>query len=187
MSLKEWKNDEINTKLMKKWGLIKEDSGAEEYQHAADNIRDDEKHIKNLKRDEEDDEKELEEGHEHGPECGCPGQELEEGGMSYRDEDDLEENAEKWSKMANAPEDPTDAPEAWGLQKAKTKKSGNWGQKVRGGRPVPKAAGSRSADQSAGSKNALGTQTWGENQRISVKEAKQITRRIIERIRKEGK
>jgi len=29
MSLKEWKNDQINTKLMKKWGLLKEGTAAE--------------------------------------------------------------------------------------------------------------------------------------------------------------
>ncbi len=28
MSLKEWKNNEINTKLMKKWGLLKENKDA---------------------------------------------------------------------------------------------------------------------------------------------------------------
>ena len=62
MSLKEWKDNQINTKLMKKWGLLREDSGAEERQHAKDNIANDKKHIKSLKGDMDADEKELEEG-----------------------------------------------------------------------------------------------------------------------------
>ena len=73
MSLKEWKNNEINTKLMKKWGFLKE-SKAEEMEQA--------------RREEEMNEggsgDELEEGHEHGPECGCP--DMEEG-MQYRVDD----------------------------------------------------------------------------------------------------
>jgi hypothetical protein len=104
MSLKEWKNNEINTKLMKKWGLLKEEKN-----EPAD-----------VKR--ADDELAGEEAGEDASE------ELEEGCGGYRDddEDELEEGA-------------------FGLKKENT--SG----------------------------------------KISVKEAKQITRRIIERIRKEGK
>ena len=91
--------------------------------------------------------------------------------------------------MADAPEDPTDVPTATELEKAQTKKAGAWGQKVRGGRPVPKAAGSdvSAKDRRAGSGSALGTQTWGENKKISVREAKEITRRIIERVKLENK
>ena len=67
MSLKEWKNNEINRKLMKKWGFLKES-----------------------KEVTTEDTEELDEGHEHGPECGCP--DMEEG-MKYRDDDkDLDEN-----------------------------------------------------------------------------------------------
>ena len=71
MSLKEWKNNEINTKLMKKWGFLKESQEV-------------------TAKDTE----ELTEMHEgpHGPECGCPDQDLEEGAYadqsSYRKEDD---------------------------------------------------------------------------------------------------
>jgi hypothetical protein len=43
--------------------IVQEDSGEEEHDHAEANIHDDEKHIKDLKRDVKDDEKELEEGH----------------------------------------------------------------------------------------------------------------------------
>ena len=208
MSLKEWKNNEINTKLMKKWGLLKEDSGAEERRHAEDNIRDDEKHIKNLKRDEKDDEKELEEGWGYRKEddwgkspAAFTGTEKEEKKAikHVEDEEGLEEvwglsADEKRKKLASKPDfsaggpkedDPgVDPPMAHALEKAQTAR-----------RPVAKSSKSGAGDRmrarrgargggGAGSKNVF---TMGENSgKISVKEAKEITRRIIERIRKEG-
>ncbi len=215
MSLKEWKNNEINTKLMKKWGLLKEDSRARERRNLTRNIGDDKGHIKNLKRDIRDDEEELEEGHEHGPDCGCPVREegwgwrkeddkdLEEGGADYRDDDDLDEaffggDDKERKKLASRPEftatgavedDPGMVPPtAAGVEMAQTKKAGAWGKEVRGGRPVPKAKGSDvTAKDRSGRLKHLGTQTWRENKKISVREAKAITRRIIERIKKESK
>jgi len=81
MSLKEWKDTELNMLLMKKWGLLKEaakpdfldldkdgdkeesmksasedlkeDSGEEEKRHAERNVAADKKHIKDLEKDEE--------------------------------------------------------------------------------------------------------------------------------------
>ena len=91
MSLKEWKNNEINTKLMQKWGLLKEekmpmktddddadgdgetddqvpafleeDAGDTEKRHAERNVAADKKHIKDLEKDEkyEKEEEKLEE------------------------------------------------------------------------------------------------------------------------------
>ena len=138
MSLKEWKNDELNTLLMKKWGLLKEDSGAEERRHAEDNIRDDEKHAKDLKRDEEDDEKELEEG------CGDASR--------AEDEEELEEG--------------------WGYRDEDGKK---------------KEAANQRGNRSRSMKNDLDLEEVNTSGKISVREAKQITRRIIRRIKKEGK
>tara|TARA_R110002110_G_scaffold364415_1_gene574244 strand:+ start:532 stop:1404 length:873 start_codon:yes stop_codon:yes gene_type:complete len=138
MSLKEWKNDELNTLLMKKWGLLKEDSGAEERRHAEDNIRDDKKHVKDLKRDEEDDEKELEEG--CGDAYGAEDEEELEEGWGYRDED---------------------------------------GKK--------REAANQRGNQSRSMKNDLDLEEVNTSRKISVREAKQITRRIIQRIKKEGK
>ena len=60
MSLKEWKNNEINTKLMKKWGLLKESA--------------------EVTTEDTEDLTEMHEG-PHGPDCGCEGQDLEESGM----------------------------------------------------------------------------------------------------------
>ena len=76
MSLKEWKNNEINTKLMKKWGLLKEDA-SEELEHPPQGPGD--------PGYEEMIAKELEEGHEQGPECGCS-----DVGADEREEDSLE-------------------------------------------------------------------------------------------------
>jgi len=69
MSLKEWKNNEINTKLMKKWGLLTENK-----------------------------EEVTTEGEcpEHGAGCGCP--DIQEEGWGYRDEDDLDERQSRRSR-----------------------------------------------------------------------------------------
>ena len=72
MSLKEWKNNELNTLLMKKWGLLKEGTAKER--------ADEEGNRPSMAKD-----MDLDEGHEHGPECGCP--DMEEG-LQYRKEDD---------------------------------------------------------------------------------------------------
>ncbi len=69
MSLKEWKNNEINTKLMKKWGLLTETKATQAV--TTEEVE------------------ELEEGHECGPGCGCPVQEGTD--AMYRDEDTMEE------------------------------------------------------------------------------------------------
>jgi len=164
MSLKEWKNNEINTKLMKKWGfgLLKEEKNEPADVAHADRV---------LSGEEagEDAAEELEEG------CGD---------VAYRDEDEeLEEgSAGDWAKMADAPEDPTEVPNFPRAFMSKDKRG------VRGGRRVPRAAGSdvSAKDRRAGSRS-IGTQTWGENKKISVREAKEITRRIIERIKLENK
>ncbi len=211
MSLKEWKNNEINTKLMKKWGLLKE-GNIPAAEHAAEfginprraarvqgwvarrfkelgdlnavlaaaeedsSIGDPEMFAIQAEVDKLRAEDELEEG------CG----------WRKEDDKDLEEGvwtgAGKFKQMADDKEDPTDVPTATALEKAQTQAAGDWGKEVRGGRPVPKAKGSdvSAKDRRGGSKH-LGTQTWGENKKISVKEAKQITRRIIERVKKESK
>lgn len=193
MSLKEWKNNEINTKLMKKWGFLKE--GTTSYR------RDDEDDYKGIGSKEHDDEEgnrpsmakdmDLKEDSEREDELeeGC-------GDISYRSEDDeeLEEvfglgtsADEKRKKLANRPDfsaggpqedDPgVDPPTAWALQKAKADKLP---KDTRTRSPRRRSGGGGSA---AGSRNVF---TMGENSgKISVKEAKEITRRIIERIKKE--
>ncbi len=81
MSLKEWKNNEMNTKLMKKWGLLKEEKNEPADVAHADRV---------LSGEEagEDAAEELAEIHDgpHGLECGCPVQEGDD--AMYRKEDD---------------------------------------------------------------------------------------------------
>ena len=175
MSLKEWKNNEVNTKLMKKWGLLKEEKN-----EPADVVKADDE----LAGEEagEDASEELEEGHVHDDKCGCP--DMEEG-MQYRDDDedkDLEEgfgwrdeDQEKGVKrhvvggnpeladfiMPNEPEGEPPAPgeRVWDPRHLKTKTT----------KVPPVSVKERTS------------------QKISVREAREITRRIIERIKKESK
>jgi len=171
MSLKEWKNNEINTKLMKKWGLLKEEKN-----EPADVAKADDE----LAGEEagEDAAEELEEG------CGD---------VAYRDDDEeLEEGADEGAG-------------AWGKRmrmKALTDKD-------------YEGIGSEESEDQTGNQYSIGdaTKTGGdleaptataalnrmrrrrpstralrrENTKISVREAKQITRRIIERIKLENK
>ncbi|MAH51272.1 hypothetical protein CMI37_35975 [Candidatus Pacearchaeota archaeon] len=129
MSLKEWKNNERTRLLMEKWGYRQK---------------------------------------------GAPEKKLFTEGWGYRDEDelespihpngaeDLEENDEieegeaKWKAMADEPEDPTDVPTATGVEVTRTKKRGEWGQKVRGKSGIQ---GKRDKPVTAGSKNVM---TMGE-------------------------
>jgi len=85
MSLKEWKNNELNTLLMKKWGLggLQESWGDRPAYRGEDEdcaggvdpetgrCIDELPGKGSLHFKESSD---LEEGHEHGPECGCPDQ-----------------------------------------------------------------------------------------------------------------
>ena len=186
MSLKEWKNNEINTKLMKKWGLLKETikTADDEIVGEASSGGPGDEHYQFDKKERDD---ELEEGcgyREEGEE------ELEEGFFGKSADEEREELANRPEFSAGGPEedDPgMDPPSAANVDMSATKAAGNWGQRVRGGREVPKAKGSdiSAKDRRAGSSN-IGTQRWAENQKISIREAKEITRRIIERIKKEN-
>ena len=221
MSLKEWKNNEINTKLMKKWGFLKEDKSLEEGGSG-------DEHSQFDKKERED---ELEEGTFGGgrekkwdriakgldpsSDPAPHGEEEEAAAADFKasagidkgkpvgrrprrrstadalkgswkpvvqeDHEEMEEGAADWKAMADAPDDPTDVPTASALEKSRTKKRGEWGKKVRGKSDI---RGKRGKPVAAGSKNIM---TMGEGGKISVREAKEITRRIIERIRKEGK
>ena len=146
MSLKEWKNNEINTKLMKKWGLLKEV------------VEED---------SEEPTEDELEEG------CG------------YRNEDDeLEENSANWAKIAGE-EDPTDLPpgnaELDRIAIAQANRGAQGSDKKR-----KKPLFAKGGQNKASGVRVGGVVGENANGKISVREAKEITRRIIERIKKEN-
>ena len=200
MSLKEWKNNELNMLMMKKWGLLKEDSGKEEHDHAEANIHDDKEHIKDLKRDVKDDEKELEEGHVHGSECGCPEDEMKEGGMRYRGEDEPEEGA--WGKT-HRHDDPLAALSGEDYEGIEDPDVVNikgdqfgMGDKFKAGGAMGGSAakeklrrGPRARRRhSTGPGMALGPRFEGTDKKmISVKEAKRLTQQIIERYLAEKK
>lgn len=147
MSLKEWKNNEINTKLMKKWGLLTEakeappeelteaskEEESEHYgedessdKHEEDRLEDHldaiEHHLKRL-RDDMGFDQHREDDH------------MDEGGMNYRKEDEPADDRRG--------DDELDSQET-GVNETVSKK-------------------------------------------LSVKEAKELAHRLIERIRKEGK
>jgi hypothetical protein len=168
MSLKEWKNNEINQKLMKKWGLLKEEKN-----EPADVAKADDELA----------------GEEAGEDAA---EDLEEGCGDYRDEDEDLEEGFGWRD-----ED----------QDEKRKSHSSWDPSVKrhvvGGNP--ELADFIMPNEPEGEPPAPGDRVWDPrhlktkttkvppvsveertSQKISVREAKEITRRIIERIRKEG-
>ena len=197
MSLKEWKNNEINTKLMKKWGFLKES-----------------------KEVTTEDTEELDEGHEHGPECGCP--DMEEG-MKYRgDDNDLDENYIDLAKRRGQYHKALTADDLSGLDKESEKDPADYTgtrdeeeeeiDHLKHGKALEEDSEDEGRDEKElrdlerrhaththikALKRDMDYDEDHEDRRergdhfregkISVKEAKQITRRIIERIRKEGK
>ncbi len=191
MSLKEWKNNEINQKLMKKWGLLTEEKNEPADVAHADRV---------LSGEEagEDAAEELEEGHVHGSDCGCP--DMEEG-MKYRKEDDWgkspaaftgtekeEEEAISRLKHGKALEEDSEGEETYHYGEDE-------GRDEHELRDLIKRHATRSHidalkrdmayDEDHEDRHERGTHF--REGKISVREAKEITRRIIERIHKEGK
>jgi len=213
MSLKEWKNNEINTKLMKKWGFLKESKevATEDLEERLDpsdpayqskkalldkHAKETGKTTRSLYNKEPADVAKADDelaGEEAGEDAA---EELEEGcgDVAYRDDDDdLEEglgeefdsafeelSAVDWAKAF---------PEAW----EELKKMGTGivdlvkAARAEGPRTEP-----MSDEEKAEKKAQLGQAVDAlkleyRSGKISVREAKQITRRIIERIKKESK
>jgi len=227
MSLKEWKNDELNTLLMKKWGLLKEgsekesldeDSGEEEKRHAERNVAADKKHIKRLEKDEEYEKKEeeLEEGgwdrrgarkkrgwgldEEKGHEGSCeevhagkdhdeymaglrgqgggPGDEHYQFGKKEREAELEEGEIDEAYPQAKERGRSHDLPDPEELRKALSDDPEE--EEEHRARPTPR----RSRPPHAGSVFRMREDLPA---KISVREAKEITRKVIERLRKEGK
>lgn len=128
MSLKEWKNNEINTKLMKKWNLLKEGSGL----------------AYESKGEEEND---IDEG--------CP--------LAMNPEDDLEEGDDRFAKMADAKPTLDDL-----------------------AAPPRRRAGREHRGRIVSKRDSM---AMGENlpPKISIREAKLFTQRILERVKQENK
>ena len=163
MSLKEWKNNEINTKLMKKWGLLKEGSPAE-----SENMRG----RKTKEIEDVEDEKGLEET------CsGVEDEELEE--ILGFDKTQAHGDERAWKRIAQG-----------GTATRPRHHSSVKGHTVAphtGGMELGDQAYEPSTPEEIAAAEKFKAAKRQENKKISVREAKEITRRIIERIRKEGK
>ena len=175
MSLKEWKNNEINTKLMKKWGLLKE--GAKPDFLDLDKDGDKEEPMKDAAKDAKD--KDLDEAQ-------LSEDEIEEGVFGLKSAD------EKRRELADRPDfspggpragDPgLDPPTPDALERDKYSKM-----------PAAKSTRSRVKASDLARRGGRGMSIKGITSEdaapkmISVHEAKQITRRILERVRKESK
>ena len=208
MSLKEWKDNELNTLLMKKWGLLKEDCAGRREDGSAKEREDEEGNRPSMAKD-----MDLDEEADHpGQSCDAahPGEKhpVEEdqaadaakkredgavalmalGGagqaakrqedMPYRHDEEGEDPALARAYGAG-PEDPDD-PEAW--RQGHRVEIPAW----KGGEPGPSTNVAGTKWQKAKTHKRLDPVSE-RNQRISVREAKEITRRIIERIKKEGR
>ena len=170
MSLKEWKNNEINTKLMKKWGLLTESK-----------------------------EEVTTEGEcpEHGAGCGCPG--VAEG-IKYRKDDDWgkspaaftgteeeEEEAIDDVEHGQALEEDSEGEETYhyGEDEGEDDKELHDLIKRHATRSHIDAL-KRDMDYDEDHERRRERGTHFREGKITVREAKEITRRIIERIKKEG-
>ena len=168
MSLKEWKNNEINTKLMKKWGLLKEEKMP-------------------MKPDTEEDLDDDGETDDMVPAfLDEVEDEIEEGVFGLKSAD------EKRRELADRPDfspggpkagDPgLDVPTPDALEREKYSKM-----------PAAKSTRSRVKASDLAARGGRGMSIKGITSEdaapkmISVHEAKQITRRILERVRKESK
>tara|TARA_R110000824_G_scaffold73866_2_gene187976 strand:+ start:1735 stop:2721 length:987 start_codon:yes stop_codon:yes gene_type:complete len=193
MSLKEWKNNEINTKLMKKWGFLNENKEVTTEGGAGD------EHYQFDKKERED---ELEEG------CGPAYRDDEEGdleeGMTIKgitsegEEIELEEILGFDKTQAHGDE------RAWKrIAQGGTATRPRHHSSVKGHTVAPHTGGMELGDQAyepstpeeiaaaekfkAAKRQESKKISENRSGKISIREAKQITRRIIERIRKEGK
>lgn len=168
MSLKEWKNNEINTKLMKKWGLLKEEKMP-------------------MKPDTEEDLDDDGETDDMVPAfLDEVEDEIEEGVFGLKSADEKRrELADRpdFSPGGPRPGDPgLDPPTPDALERDKYSKM-----------PAAKSTRSRVRASDLAGRGGRGMSIKGitsenaEPKMISVHEAKQITRRILERVRKESK
>jgi len=208
MSLKEWKNNEVNSKLMKKWGLLKEgrdpwgglgvghhgescaEAHSEETAAAGGDIT--AGHQAWLNRGGHEEWKERHgrtRSHEPTPGIEAPGgwfgppKELEEG-WGWRDEDDEDKKHLEEFGSGTGWRDEDEVEPLKGAPPKVTRKDPEWYGTSTDTKHVKKqVAGIDAARKKAHPQS----RQESISRKISVREAKEITRRIIERIRKEGK
>ena len=184
MSLKEWKNNEINTKLMKKWGLLKE--GAKPDFLDLDKDGDKEEPMKDAAKDAK--EKDLDE-------VQLSEDEIEEGGIGQYLRKKL--GPEDHSRSGDAhlrhavtgdykdPLDPS-SDDRLNYEEQPALYADRETLGVKRGEKLPYSK-TRELFKKSLQKEEEGLEETAAPKMISVHEAKQITRRILERVRKESK
>jgi len=165
MSLKEWKNNELNMLLMKKWGLLKE--GGLAGHHTGDD-----------KKEEE------EEGHVHGEDCGCP--DAMEEGWGYRSDDGSKEHDDEEPEAELEEDSEGEETYHYGEDEGRDEKELHDLERRHATRAHIDAL-KRDMDYDEDHERRRERGTHFREGKISVREAKMITRRILERVRKEGK
>ena len=189
MSLQEWKNKELNMLLMKKWGLLEEGKGwGKDPAAFTGDEKDEKEEVADIKG-----EKGLEE------EAGHPGQSCEEAhpgdshpmeeGWGWRDEDkEDKEEMEEASRHA-----PGGAEERHFGDDADTYIGPALGHGMAGNKKVgdPPAPGKRVRDPRHLSRTTTKVPAVkvreGSSRKISVREAREITQRVIQKIRERNK
>jgi len=182
MSLKEWKNNEINTKLMKKWGLLTESKDAPEEEEEEVEAKGGKDAPEKLSEDS---------GEEESKHYG------EDEGADKHDEDRLERHLDAIEGHLKAlrddmrfdqehidenKEDPEEAPPLKGAPPKVTPKDPEYYGTSTDTKHVKKqVAGIEAARKKSGSKHE------SISRKISVREAKELTRRVLARIRKDKK
>jgi hypothetical protein len=190
MSLKEWKNNEINTKLMKKWGLLKESytlyDDVGDYYDEYESVEELKKDLANLAQRTDTEDWIVEDPN---------GKKIELGERLELDEKFPTRGPSRGGTMPVIPQD--EQGDDAGLQRNADLPPGNMELDRRAMAAANKGAQGGDSKRkkplfAKGGGNVAGASgkvrtAYGENKKISVREAKEITRRIIERIRKEGK
>ena len=200
MSLKEWKNNEINTKLMKKWGLLTEQKtppGDDPSETGQEMQKDPSADIDPEKGKELNEDSEEEESKHYG----------EDESADKREEDRLEHHLDAIEGHLKAlrddmgfdekhidenKEDPEQAPPLKGAPPKATPKDPEWYDDPSGGvRGSFSSKKSKEHQQTRAGLEAArkksGSQHESISRKISVREAKELTRRVLARIRKEKK
>ena len=184
MSLKEWKNNEINTKLMKKWGLLNEAAKPDFLD--LDKDGDKEEPMKDAAKDAK--EKDLDEAQ-------LSEDEIEEGGIGQYLRKKL--GPEDHSRSGDAhlrhavtgdykdPLDPSST-DRLAYEKHPALYADRETLGVKRGEKLPYSK-ARELFKKSLQKEEEGLEETAAPKMISVHEAKQITRRILERVRKESK
>jgi len=171
MSLKEWKNNEINTKLMKKWGLLTESKDAPEEEEEEVEAKGGKDAPEKLSEDS---------GEEESKHYG------EDEGADKHDEDRLERHLDAIEGHLKALRDDMGFDE--GHIDENKEDAADLEEKMGRGKHY-KGIGKKESVNMKGSKygDLKDVKAESKDRKISVREARELTRRVLARIRKDKK